>query len=365
MSNKNLTDILAEALENINEDFLNEAISADNKQAFKKLAKKKAEKGTYVISFLYKAAAVCVCVCIVAVSILASKSFEKVDNTSNKIIFNSGEISSSPNSVYITGEEQGEDKPQNSDKDNVVSNNENKDNDNSQASSENIGSNTENKPEKDEVVIDSLDKLNYYTVKRLTADSSMAPLSIFTGNNYISPNLDFSKYEISPDAVFEITMAAYFNIKLNNPNGFLAQKLGGTGKVEVAITKNNFKDLITFKRGEKYYSCLMNNSSVDISNGYKEEEIGFSTHIYVEDFSLVKNLKQENFLFTVTFNDANVVGIKAERFREDATSAPYGYEVDSINLVGDYCVVVFQKRSFTAADLEKYFNKFVAGGQSI
>lgn len=83
--------------------------------------------------------------------------------------------------------------------------------------------------------------------------------------------------------LFEITMAAYFNIKLNNPNGFLAQKLGGTGKVEVAITKNNFKDLITFKRGEKYYSCHAVNGTfyvkIPLPEGYGSDSTVFNIEL--------------------------------------------------------------------------------------
>ena len=67
--------------------------------------------------------------------------------------------------------------------------------------------------------------------------------------------------------------------------GFLAQKLGGTGSVEVVITQNSFSNMITFKKGERYYSCLQTSLT--------EKAMSFSSHKYVNGFKLVENFDQE------------------------------------------------------------------------
>jgi len=193
-------------------------------------------------------------------------------------------------------------------------------------------------------------------VKKIISDNSVLPTADFTGNNYISPDRDYSEYEINKDATFEITMAAYFQIELKNPNGFLAKTLGGTGKVEVAITKNSFCNLITFKKGNKFYSCLENSSSYDDG----EEQLSFTTSKYIEGFNLVKNFKKENFKFNVTLVNSKVTDIAAVRFYEEPTDE-LKYEVDEIKLAEDFCVVIFQRRTFTVAELEQYINNVISG----
>ena len=211
--------------------------------------------------------------------------------------------------------------------------------------------------------IDSIDKLNFYSVKKVIEEYDVFPL--LNGNGgaikpmasprapaFVKPlNNSVYYYEISRDTVFNITMETYFTIRLNNKNGFLAKKLGGTGLVEVVITENNLDDMITFKRGEKYYSCLLNSGP-----SYESESrrtVKFSTHKYIKGYNVVKNFEQHNFQFEVQYNNLNVVGFNAIDL--GTTSNNQTYEVDDITLNTDHCVVMFIKRSFTIEQLECYF----------
>lgn len=369
MINKEPAEILAESLEQIDDKFLQEAVVTDNKTAFKGLLCPE-EKEKKILTFILKAAAVWVGLIITVVSVLIGQKLNKTNQISgDKIILNNGEITSSSNETYITEDEGGG----NASGDAVTNNESNADStvtpekDQSEVQSSKPQDTQGNKPNKpkdesnvdnndEKAAIDSFDKLNYYVVKKIISDNSVLPTADFTGNNYISPDRDYSEYEINKDATFEITMAAYFQIELKNPNGFLAKTLGGTGKVEVAITKNSFCNLITFKKGNKFYSCLENSSSYDDG----EEQLSFTTSKYIEGFNLVKNFKKENFKFNVTFVNSKVTDITAMRFAEETTEE-FKYEVDKIKLAEDFCVVIFQRRTFTVAELEQYINNVTSG----
>lgn len=369
MIQKESKEILVESLEQIDDEFLQEAVVTDNKSAFKSLLSPQ-EKEKKILTFILKAAAVWIGVIIAAVSVLVGQKLNKANQISgDKIILNNGEITSSSNETYITEDEGGG----NVSGDAVTDNESNADStvtpekDQSEVQSSKPQDTQGNKPNKpkdesnvdnndEKAAIDSFDKLNYYVVKKIISDNSVLPTADFTGNNYISPDRDYSEYEINKDATFEITMAAYFQIELKNPNGFLAKTLGGTGKVEVAITKNSFCNLITFKKGDKFYSCLENSSSYDDG----EEQLSFTTSKYIEGFNLVKNFNQENFKFNVTLVNSKVTDIVAVRFYEEPTDE-LKYEVDEIKLEEDFCVVIFQRRTFTVAELEQYINNVISG----
>ena len=163
-------------------------------------------------------------------------------------------------------------------------------------------------------------------------------------NNYV-------EYPIDRDKIYTITMVTYFTITLNDENGFLAQKLGGTGQVEVVVTENDINSsgqMITFKREDTYYTCFMNGQSFDLESSNVRRE--FSTHIYIDGFNTVKNFEQENFKFTVNYEGSKVVGFECTPFKCE----PKKYSADNVTLVEDYCVVLFTTQYFTIDQLEMY-----------
>ncbi|MBO5211527.1 MAG: hypothetical protein J6B80_06315 [Clostridia bacterium] len=209
--------------------------------------------------------------------------------------------------------------------------------------------------------IDSIDKVNFYSAKKVIDENSFWPFS--TGGNFAAPKVAplsniYVTYPIDRDKVFTTTMVTYFTINLYNEDGFLAQKLGGTGLVEVVVTENNIngvESIITFKRENRYYSCIMNGES-----HYTNSDIisrNFSSHKYINGFSVVKNLEQENYKFIVYYDGAKVVGFECASF--DGVTEKY--EVDEVKLVDDYCVVIYTKKTFTIAQLEAYFKKEAFG----
>lgn len=215
------------------------------------------------------------------------------------------------------------------------------------------------------IKINSLDKLNFYAVKKaiaengvvLLSNSSQKPHTTILANNKSFSILNLANTtatSINPNSTFTITMYSYFTITLNDTMGFLAQKLGGTGSVEVVITRNNFNNMITFKKGERYYSCFQTSST--------EKAMSFSSHKYVNGYKLVENYEQENYEFTVYFEGDKIIGINCGRFKEGSN---YKYNADDIIFNDNFCIVLHNKQSFTAAQLESLFssnNSFVDDG---
>ena len=170
-----------------------------------------------------------------------------------------------------------------------------------------------------------------------------------TTNAPPSPKIVY--YELERDAVFTVSNVFFFQIELTDAKGFLASKVG-TGTVDVVITKNDMEDLITFRNGDRYYSCCANGGSWDIG---KWE---FSTHKYVEDFCLVKNLEQDNYQFVIEFDRlGNATGIKCEPYKTGGPHADMNMSVVSSTHIAS------TNARFTIADLEEYFNtgKFPEG----
>lgn len=215
------------------------------------------------------------------------------------------------------------------------------------------------------VEINSLDKLNFYAVKKAIAEHGVISLSnsaqkpkVTTLTNHTSFRLlnltNTNANSINANSTFTITMYSYFTISLNDTKGFLAQKLGGTGSVEVVITRNNFNNMITFKKGERYYSCLQTSST--------ERAMSFSSHKYVNGFQLVENFDQENYEFTVYFEGDKVIGMNCGRFEGNGN---YKYVADDIKYNDNFCFVIHKKQTFTAEQLEGLFasnNSFVDDG---
>ncbi len=165
-------------------------------------------------------------------------------------------------------------------------------------------------------------------------------------------NKTYTENPIERNKVFTTTMVTYFTIELNDEKGFLAQKLGGTGLVEVVVTKNNIDDLgemITFKREEKYYTCFANGGDYEPDSNMSSSE--FSSHKYIDGFNIIKNLEQENYKFTVHYDGSKVIGFECAPFH----SVPTNYAVDNVTFIEDFCIVLYTKQTFTIDELEMYF----------
>lgn len=204
--------------------------------------------------------------------------------------------------------------------------------------------------------IDSIDKINFYSVKKIISEKVLFPKGMsynsFTRPQFVLLNNLYSQYPIDRTKIFTTTMVTYFTIELNDEKGFLAQKLGGTGFVEVVVTENNVEDLgqmITFKRNNKYYTCFMNGQKNDINTNRVSRE--FSSHKYIDGFNIIKNLEQENYKFTVHYDGSKVVGFECANFH----SVPTKYVVDDVTFIEDFCVVLYTKHNFTLDELEIYF----------
>lgn len=106
---------------------------------------------------------------------------------------------------------------------------------------------------------------------------------------------EFYYYDIDPNSVFHLSKVTFFRIYLSG-DGYLTQQIG-SGVVDVVITDFDiFGDyMITFKNGDKYYSCL--------TDGKSQTEYRFSAHKYIDGFQVVKNLALEDHRFNVEFDE--------------------------------------------------------------
>lgn len=204
--------------------------------------------------------------------------------------------------------------------------------------------------------IDCIDKINFYSAIKVINDNSLSPMGLSVNNSRASKihliNNNYTRYPLDRSKVFTTTMVTYFTIELNDERGFLAKKLGGTGLVEVVITENNIDDLgqmITFKRGENYYTCLKNGGVYDPDSNKSSHE--FSSHKFIMGFYVFKNLEQENYKFTVHYDGSKVTGFECAPF----DSVPTKYAVDDVKFNEDSSIVLYVNQTFTIDELEVYF----------
>ena len=236
----------------------------------------------------------------------------------------------------------------------------------SHSSSSDVSSSNNESQAPSGLIIESIDMLNYYSAKETIEETFFAPfspldlaytaagLSDLGGLTAYGVSTSVGKvynYAIDRNTNFTVTMVTYFTCTINNENGLLAQKLGGTGTVEVVVTKNSLDNMITFKKGDKYFSCLMNSQSFDAENN--TSSMTFSTHKYIDGFGIVKNTDTQNHLFTVHFKGEQVVGIESS-MGYIAQNLPTA-EADSLELTEDFCCVLFIKRTFTIDQLESLY----------
>lgn len=155
---------------------------------------------------------------------------------------------------------------------------------------------------------------------------------------------DIYYYALEPDQPFYINKVSMFQIVLTDENGFLASKLG-LGIVDVVILDDCIwgENMITFRNGDNFYSCLGDGGGV--------QRRDFSTHKYVAGFYIVKNIAQENYGFYIEMDpQGQVISFEC---RESENG---GDRVDqNVNVVSS-TIISYEGRSFTVAELEEYFN---------
>ena len=246
------------------------------------------------------------------------------------------------------------------------------------------------KGEEGYLTINSIDMLNYYTAMKVLADptNEINTVSYKTGGGitllsasananaksygftllsntdsdvgYDTPPEGYNPdnqekneekvyyYELDPNEVFSVSRVVFFQIEIKKDNGFLASKVG-TGIVDVVITENSLEPMITFKNGDRYYSCCENTL---LDNGKL-----YSTHKYIEGFYIVKNLEQENYSFSVEYDNFNLDyvntianSVTCDSYKNGGNIPDGEMSVISKTYLSDHSI------EMTIADLEEYFN---------
>ena len=210
----------------------------------------------------------------------------------------------------------------------------------------------------DGVDIESLDMLNYYSAMRVLGDGD-AQLSVSLspdGTRLLSATAAADKgedggvriyyYEFDPGELFTIAKASFCQIELKDEQGFLASKIG-VGVVDVVITENSLEPMITFKNGDRYFSCIADGAGINSMN--------FSPLKYIDGFYLVKNLEQANYKFDVSFEGDEISGVKCSYFSGASGDSVGAVQADIIEFLEESCNASSVKGSFTIDDLEEYF----------
>ncbi|MBQ8741778.1 MAG: hypothetical protein IJZ03_00245 [Clostridia bacterium] len=255
------------------------------------------------------------------------------------------------------------------------------------------GSQSLNPPVPGEIIdlkINSLDELNYYAALRTITSTPKVTKQSVIGSNFeivllangsgqdkeearptpdttgpdvtegpsVTPDNpgdtdsdeDVYYYELDSNEPFFINKVSMFQIELTDENGFLASKLG-LGLVDVVITEECIwgDSLITFRNGEKFFSCLSNGWSLNGETGGWLWD--FSTHKYVEGFNIVKNFEQENHAFFIEMNaEGQAIAFECTGTQNGGYHADQNVRIASSTSISD------QNSSFTIAELEEYFN---------
>ena len=231
-------------------------------------------------------------------------------------------------------------------------------------------------------IIDSIDKLNYYSAIRVleeensrksvaftNSDNKIIPLTTYAEDDEIPPdstdNSDSTSdssdnqyenspssivfYALSPDDVFSFEKVSRFTIELTDENGFLASKLG-LGTVEVIISENCIwgDSLITFRNGDNFYSCLSNGCSYNHNTGGYTWQ--FSTHKFVDGFYIVKNIEQENYAFNVEMDyEGQAIAFVCQEFKLGGANVDENVNVTSPTAIST------DGAAYTIAELDAYF----------
>lgn len=156
-------------------------------------------------------------------------------------------------------------------------------------------------------------------------------------------------YSLSPNDVFSFDKVSMFQIELTDEKGFLAYQLG-LGTVDVVISENCIWDdsLITFRNGDKFFSCLSNGCGYDQQTGNFVWE--FSTHKFISGFYIVKNIEQENYSFSIEIDGAGqAISFTCAEFKNGGPRADQNVKIVSSTVFST------DGGSFTAAELDQYY----------
>lgn len=235
-----------------------------------------------------------------------------------------------------------------------------------------------NKAESD-LKINSIDKLNYYTAMKALSDPSnlvstasrqtaggitLLSATVTTGEplpqikqlaDSGKDDLKIQYYKLDPNDPFTVYTVVFFQIELDNSTGFLASKVG-TGIVDVVITENSLEPMITFRNGDRYYSCFQNST-------FRNGKV-YSSHKYIDGFYIVKNFAQENYSFTVTYENFNsdYVNVTAKSLVCSAFDTNIDHAADGRLPIVSKTYISDQVVEMTIADLEAFFNSIKGPG---
>ncbi len=178
-------------------------------------------------------------------------------------------------------------------------------------------------------------------VSAVLDDEVSAPSADYKPDPPSEPSIYY--YKIEPNDRLGPSQLLFFQIKITDESGFLAQKMG-TGIIDVVISRDFLwgDDLITFKNGDKYFSCLTNSGGID--------NLEFSTHKFIDGFYVVKNFDQPNYEFRVFFNIDQAISFECGDFH-DAVNPDGVLPIVSKTIAINNCT-----EKFTIAELENYFN---------
>ena len=238
--------------------------------------------------------------------------------------------------------------------------------------------------------INSLDKLNYYGALRMVTGTPTASKQSMADGSYgivllaggagddneeapavpdatvlvptegppvapdtpdtTTPGKSIIYYTLKPNQTFNMKKVNMFQIELTDENGFLASKLG-LGLVDVVITESCIwgDSLITFRKGDKFFSCLTNGLRRNPETG--AQQWNFSTHKYVEGFNIVKNFQQENYAFYISADGEGQIFAFECRVSQNG-----GNRVDQNVKIVSTTRISTQGGRITVAQLEAYFN---------
>lgn len=237
--------------------------------------------------------------------------------------------------------------------------------------------------------LDSLDKLNYYggllSVIRSSGGASgslrvtCAPTLLSAIGEYgygegegewPSPDQDQQEiyyYPLEEMGTFEVYNAIYFEIILDSSCTVLCEALGSEGgEVGVVITQNSIDDMITFRQGDNYYSCLANGGGAILEEYFENKKdsytggwIAFSTHKYIDGEQIVKNFSRENYSFYIAYKGKGPTASSPTPSLEDITY--FGFNSDTSQGRAELAVVSgsFTLSSvsylFEISEIEEYF----------
>lgn len=203
-------------------------------------------------------------------------------------------------------------------------------------------------PHSSRVTIDSIDKLNYYSAQKILGTTLPNGASASSGEDkrifgsYLSTSGATQNIVFLPTDIFTVTNVSYFALDVN-AGSFIADAVG-EGRVEVVVTQNSLADMITFKNGERFYSCV-SFASFDTL----DSERSFYSANSVNGFSISRTDTPTGYRFDVIFENGCAVDLRCV---EIATNT-----IKSFDAVKGSSVSSNGGASFTVSSLEVYINE--------